>query len=74
MQKKRGNQMFENLFTGGIGRHKAKGDEAGEHLKLIKRHSCPFCEREVAESIPRCPNCGNSVQTAWLDTAVSLSH
>jgi predicted amidophosphoribosyltransferase len=64
--------MFTALFTGGDGRHKGKPKDPEKQLKFIKRHPCPCCEREVAENAPRCPNCGNSIEISWLDSAVSL--
>ena len=64
--------MFTAMFTGGNDNHKGKQKDTGKQLRLIKRHPCPCCEREVAESAPRCPNCGNSIEISWLDNAVSL--
>jgi predicted amidophosphoribosyltransferase len=66
--------MFNTLLTGAAGKRSSKSNGTGKPIRLMKKEQCPCCERNVATEASRCPHCGNSLEIAWWDSALTLGH
>jgi predicted amidophosphoribosyltransferase len=66
--------MFGTWLAVATGKRGTKSVDVSKPIRLMKKEHCPCCERGVASQATRCPHCGNSLEIAWWDSALTMGH